>query len=163
LLLVFDKCFGVQVRGTPWPFHTSVSHPTVMYCPFINHYMSETNKFAHEHAQTTTELVNEEKAVNKVEEKEKQVEPLPNFSNDKDVSIEANSFVIISLKTQHESLASRFQCLEEPSYVEIFKESCTQDHKSRNRVPKWILQSKQLGYIRWRNILPKGYQILKKK
>jgi hypothetical protein len=61
----------------------------------------------------------------KGEENEEQVELSPNFSNDKDVSTEAHSFVTIPLETQHEPLASRFQCLEEPSYVEIFKESCT--------------------------------------
>ena len=79
------------------------------------------------------------------------------------MSTEAHSLVIIPLETQHEPQVSRFQCLEELSYVEIFKESCTQDHKSRNCVPKRILRSKQLGYIRWRNILPEGYQVSKKK
>ena len=87
--------------------------------------MSEANKSAHEHAQTTTILVSEEKAINKVKEKEKQNEPppTPNLSNDKKVSTEAHSFVTIPLETQHEPQASSFQCLEEPSYVEIFKES----------------------------------------
>jgi hypothetical protein len=41
---------------------------------------------------------------NKVEENEEQVEPPPNFSNDKDVSTEAHSFVTIPLETQHEPL-----------------------------------------------------------
>jgi hypothetical protein len=36
LLLVFDKCFDVQVRGTPWILHSSVPHPTVMY--FLPHW-----------------------------------------------------------------------------------------------------------------------------
>jgi hypothetical protein len=36
--------------------------------------MIEANKFAHEHAQTTTILVSEKKAVNKMEEKEEQIE-----------------------------------------------------------------------------------------
>jgi hypothetical protein len=36
-------------------------------CPFLNHYMTEANKSVHENAQTTTILVSEEKAVNKVE------------------------------------------------------------------------------------------------
>jgi hypothetical protein len=134
-------------------------------CPFINLYMIEANKSAHEHAQTTTILVSEEKAVNKVEEKEEQIEPLPplNLSNDKEVSTKAHSFVTIPLKTQHEPQASPFQCLEEPSYVKIFKESRTQRCKSRNRSPKKILQSNNVSYTRWRNILPKGYQVLKKK
>ena len=72
------------------------------------------NKSAHEHAQTTTILVSEEKTVNKVEENEEQIE-LPqnqNFSNDKEVSIEAHSFVTIPLETQHEPQASHFQCLK---------------------------------------------------
>jgi hypothetical protein len=137
-------------------------------CPFFIHYVIEANKSTHEHTQITTTLVSKEKAFNKEEEKEEhleQIEPLPNpnRSNDKEVSTEAHSFITIPLETQHEPQVSPFQCLEEPSYVEIFKESCTQDHKSRNRVPKRIFRSKLLGYIRWRNILLEGYQILKKK
>ena len=77
--------------------HTHTSHQSCSYCyhpsqeddcPFINHYVSETNKSTHEHTQTTTKLVSEEKAVNKVEEKEKQFElpSNPNRSNDKEVS-----------------------------------------------------------------------------
>jgi hypothetical protein len=31
LLLVFDRCFGVHVRGTPWALHISVPHPIVLY------------------------------------------------------------------------------------------------------------------------------------
>ena len=85
------------------------------------------------------------------------------MSNNKEVSIKAHSFITIILETQHEPQASSFQCLEEPSYVEIFKESRTQRCKSRNRSPKKILLSNKIGFIRWRNILPEGYQILKKK
>ena len=78
------------------------------------------------------------------EEKEEQVEKIEppqnsNLSNEKEVSTEAHSLVTIPLETQHEPQVSPFQCLEEPSYVEMFKESCTQDHKSRNRVPKMVL------------------------
>jgi hypothetical protein len=60
---------------------------------------------------------------NKVEEKEEKIEPppIPNLSNDKGVSTESHSFVTISLETQLEPQVSYFQCLEEPSYVEIFK------------------------------------------
>ena len=68
-----------------------------------------------------------------------QVEPPPNPSNNKEESTEAHSFITIPLETYHEPQVSSFQCLEVPSYVEIFKESHTEDHKSRNRVPKWIL------------------------
>ena len=98
-----------------------------------------------------------------VEEKHlEQIEPPPEPSNNKEVSTKARSLVIIPLETYHEPPVSSFQCLEEPSYVEIFKESHTEDHKSRNRVLKWIPRNK-VNYIRWRNILPEGYLILKKK
>ena len=127
--------------------------------------MSKTDKSTHEHAQTTTKLVSEEKAVNKVEEKEMQFEPLPNpnRSNDKEVSIEAHSFFTIPLETHHETQVSFIQCLEELSFVEIFKGIRTQDHKFRNRVPKRIFRRKLLGYIRWQNIFLEGYLTLKKK
>jgi hypothetical protein len=128
--------------------------------------MTEANKSAHENTQITTKLVSEEKAVNKEEEKEEQVEqfePPPNPSNDKKMSTEAHSFVTIPLETYHSPHVLSFQCLEEPSYVAIFEDSCTQDHKSRNRGPKRNFRIKLLGYIRWRNILPEGYLILKKK
>jgi Zn-finger protein len=95
------------------------------------------------------------------EEKKEQFEPPPisNWPNDKEVSTEAYSFVTIPLETYH---VPSFQCLEEPSYVEIFEESHTKDHKSRNRVPMWIPRNKD-NYIRWLNIRPEGYQILRKK
>jgi hypothetical protein len=127
----------------------------------------EVNKSVHEHAQTTTTLFSEERADNheEEEEKKKQFEPLPNpiRSNDKEVSTEAHSFVTIPLETQLEPKVSPFQCLEEPSYVEIFNDSRTQDHKFRNRGPKRIFRSKFLSYTRWQNILREGYLILKKK
>jgi hypothetical protein len=127
------------------------------YCPCDRH---------HEHVQTTTTLVSKERADNHEEEEEemeKQIEPPPNPSNDKDVSTEAHSFVTIPLETYHSSQVSSFQCLEEPSYVAIFEDSRTHDHKSRNCGPKRNFRSKFLGCIRWRNILPEGYHILKKK
>jgi hypothetical protein len=122
----------------------------------------------HENVQATTTLVSEERADDHEEEKkEEQVEqfeppPILNWPNDKEVSTEAHSFVTIPLETYHSHQVLSFQCLEEPSYVEIFEESHTEDHKSRNRVPKWIPQNKD-NYIRWRNILPEGYLIIKKK
>jgi hypothetical protein len=94
--------------------HTHTPHQSCSYCyhpshwiddcPFLNHYVTEANKSAHENAQTTTILVSEDKVVNKVEEKEQQIEPPPNanWSNDKEVSTEAHSFIAIPLKTQHE-------------------------------------------------------------
>jgi hypothetical protein len=95
------------------------------------------------------------------EENEEQIEPLPisNWPNDKEVSTEAHSLITIPLETHQ---VPSFQCLEEPSYVEIFEESHTEDHKSRNYVPKWIPRNK-FKYIRWQNILLEGYLILKKK
>jgi hypothetical protein len=126
--------------------------------------VSEANKSAQELAQTTTTLVCEEKAINKVEENEEHNEPPPttNLSNNKEVSTKAHSLITIPLETQHEPQDSSFQCLEESSYVEIFKESRTPRCKSRNRCPKKILLITKVSYIRWRNILSEGYQILKK-
>jgi hypothetical protein len=99
------------------------------------------------------------------EENQEQIEPPPilSWSNDKEVSTEAHSLITIPLETYHSPLVSSFQCLDELSYVAIFEDSCTQDHTSRNRGPKRNFRSKFLGYIRWWNILPEGYQILKKK
>jgi hypothetical protein len=89
--------------------------------------------------------------------------PISNWSNDKKVSTEAHSVITIPLETQHEPQASSLQCLEEPTYVEIFKVSHTERCKYRNRHTKKIFRSKQIGYIRWQSILPKGYHNLKKK
>jgi hypothetical protein len=99
------------------------------------------------------------------EENQEQIEPPPisNWSNDKEVSTEAHFFITIPLETQHEPQASSFQCLEEPSYVEIFKVSCIERCKYRNMHTKKIFRRKQIGYIRWWNILQEGYHILKKK
>jgi hypothetical protein len=100
----------------------------------------------------------------KIEHKEK-IEPPADTSpsNDKEVSTEAHSFIIIPLETHHESKALILQCLKEPSYAKILKDLCRQWHKSRNHRPKKIFSSKQVGYLRWGNILPECYQILKKK
>jgi hypothetical protein len=87
----------------------------------------------------------------------------PKSSNDKKMSIEAHSFITIPLETFHEPQASILQCLKEPSYAKTVKDLCTQPRKFRNHRPKKILRSKQVGYIRWQNIPPEGYQILKNK
>ena len=102
-------------RAHTQPPHTHAPHQSCKYCyhhshgfdncPFYTHYVTETNKCAHENGQTTTILVSEEKAVNKVEEKEEQIEPPPNFSNDKEVSTKAHYFVTIPLETQLEPLS----------------------------------------------------------
>jgi hypothetical protein len=103
----------------------------------------------HEHVQATTTFVSEERAgvdnhEEEEEEMEEQIEPPPilNWSYDKEVSTEAHFFVTIPLETYLEPQVSTFQYLKEPSYVEIFLKNL---------------------YIRWWNILPEGYQILKKK
>jgi hypothetical protein len=78
------------------------------------------------------------------------------------VSTEALAYIIIPLEKHQESKASSLECLKNPSYVKILKDFCTQAQKSRNHFTKKILRSKQF-YIRWRNILPEGYEVLKKK
>jgi hypothetical protein len=100
----------------------------------------------------------------KIEHKEKIESPADtSLSNDKEVSTEAHSFIIVPLETQHESKALILQCLKEPLYAKILKDLCRQAHKSRNHRPKKIFPSKQVDYLRWQNILPECYQILKKK
>jgi hypothetical protein len=79
-----------------------------------------------------------------------------------EVSTEAHVYITVPLETHQEPKASSLVCLQEPSYIKILKDLCTQAQKSRNHIPKKILQSK-LFYIRRRNILPKGYEVLKKK
>jgi uncharacterized coiled-coil protein SlyX len=114
----------------------------------------------HEQVKALLDPIAEMRTENGEEEIEEQIEPPPisNWPNDKEVSTETHSLITIPLETQQ---IPSFQCLEEPSYVVIFEDSHTKDHKSRNRVPKWIPRNKD-NYIRWRNILPEGYQILKK-
>jgi hypothetical protein len=94
-----------------------------------------------------------------------QIEPssTPTLSNDKEVSTETHCFITIPLETLHEPQASVLQYLKESFYNKLVKDLCIQGHKSRNHLPKNILRSKQVGYLRGRNIMPEGYQILKKK
>jgi hypothetical protein len=115
----------------------------------------------HEQAKALLDPTPKMRTGNEEKEKKEQFEPSPilNWPSDKEVSTEAHSFVTIPLETQQ---ISSFKCLEESSYVEIFEDSHVQDHKSRNHVPKWIPRNKD-NYIRWLNILPEGYLILKKK
>jgi predicted nucleic-acid-binding protein len=111
------------------------------------HYMideDESNNSCHEHVQTTTTLESEEIIDNNEEEKEEQIEPpsTPNLSNDKEVNIEAHSFIIIPLETHHKHKASAPQCLKEPSYVKVLKDLRTQARKSSNHLSKKFLRSK---------------------
>ena len=114
----------------------------------------------HEQAKALLDPTPEMWTENGEEENEEQIKPPPilNWSNDKEVSIEAHPFITIPLETQQ---ASFFQCLEEPSFVKIFKASCTERCKYRNRHTKKVFRRKQICYIRWRNILLEGYHILK--
>jgi hypothetical protein len=114
----------------------------------------------HEQVKALLDPAPEMRTENGEEEMEEQIEPPPisNWPNDKEMSIEAHSLITIPLETQQ---IPSFQCLEEPSYVAIFEDSHIENHKPRNRVPKWIPRNKD-NYIRWRNILLEGYQILKK-
>jgi hypothetical protein len=119
----------------------------------------------HEQAKALLDPTPEMRIENGEEEMDEKIEPPPilNWSNDKEVSTEVHSLITIPLETLHVPQASFFQCLEEPSYVEIFKVSRIDRCKYRNRHTKKFFQRKQICYIRWRNILPEGYQILKKK
>jgi hypothetical protein len=101
----------------------------------------------HEKVKVLLDPTPEMRTENGKEEMEEQIEPPPilDWSNDKKVNIETHSLITIPLETHQ---ASSFQCLEEPSYVEIFKVSCTERCKYRNRYTKKIFRSKLLGYIR---------------
>jgi hypothetical protein len=99
------------------------------------------------------------------EQVEHKIEPPADtsLSNDKEVSTEAYSFIIVPLETHHESKALILQCLKKPSYAKILKDLCRQAHKSRNHCPKKIFPSKQIGFLRWQNIFPECNIRLKKK
>jgi hypothetical protein len=102
-----------------------------------------------EHAQVTTKLESEEivdnneeqvEQIERVEHHEKSQPPIdPNLPSDMEVSIEAPACITALLKTHQEPKASSLDCLQEPSYVKILKDLCTQTRKSRNHFPKKIL------------------------
>jgi len=125
----------------------------------------------HEHVPDTTILEskkilnnNEEQVKHKEEQigHKEQVEHIEkielsadtSLSNDKEVRTKTHSFIIVPLEKHHESKTSILQYLKEPSYAKILKDLCRQAHKSRNHRPKKIFPSNQVGYLRWRNILP---------
>jgi hypothetical protein len=110
----------------------------------------ESSNSCHEHVPATTILESEEIVDNNEEEEKKEqvehieqvehTEPVElladtSLSNDKEVSTEAHSFIIVPLETHSESKDSALQYLKEPSYVKILKDLCTQAHKSRNHRP----------------------------
>jgi len=104
-----------------------------------------------EEGEKDEQVENKEEQIEQVEQNEHKEKSEPpsdtSMSNDKEVSTE----VLI------------LQCLKEPSYAKILKDLCRQAHKSRNHRPKKIFPSKQIDFLRWQNILPECYQILKKK
>jgi hypothetical protein len=137
------------------------------------HYMideDDASHSCHEHVPDTTILEEQIEHRDQIEQEEqleqkKKIEPPADtsLSNDKEVNIEAHSFIIVPLETHHESKASILQCLKELSYAKILKDLCRQAHKSWNHRQKKIFPNKQVGYLQWRNILPECYRILKKK
>jgi hypothetical protein len=139
------------------------------------HYMSDEDDseiFYHEYTQVTTTLDedvivdNNEEQVENIEQiehhKKSQPPADPNLPSDMEVSTKAPACIAVPFETHQEPKVSSLDCLQEPSYAKILKYLCKQAQKSRNHFPKKILRSKQF-YIRWRNILPEGYKILKKK
>jgi hypothetical protein len=101
----------------------------------------------YEQAKALLDPIPEMQTENGEEEMEEQIEPpsILNWFIDKEVNTETHSLITIHLETHQ---ASSFQCLEKPSYVQIFKVSCIEKCKYRNMYIKKIFRSKLLGYIR---------------
>jgi hypothetical protein len=108
----------------------------------------DASNFDHKHVPIIIILESEEIVDNDEEEEKKeqlelvehleQIEPLsiPNFSNDKEVSIEAHFFITIPIEILHEPKIPVLQYLKESSYDTLVKDLCTQARKSRNHIPK---------------------------
>jgi hypothetical protein len=123
------------------------------------HYMideDDARHSCHEHVPDTTILESKEIVDNnEKEEKDEQIEygeqvehkekidsPADtSLSNDKEVSTEAHSFIIVPFETHHESKSLILQCFKQPSYAKILKDLYKQAHKSRNHRPKKIFRS----------------------
>jgi hypothetical protein len=82
-------------------------------------------------------LVDEEEIVDNNEEQVEHIEQVEhheksepptdsNLPSDMEVSTEAPSCITIPLETHQEPKASSLECLQEPSYVKILKDLCTQ-------------------------------------
>jgi hypothetical protein len=86
---------------------------------------------------------NEEEQVEhdgQIEHHEKNQPPTdPNLPSDMEVSSESPACITAPLETHQEPKASSLVHLQEPSYVKILKDLCTQVRKSRNYFPKKIL------------------------
>jgi hypothetical protein len=144
------------------------------------HHMSDeddSENSYHEHAQVTTTLDGDEIVDNK-EEHTKQVEQIErvehheksqppadsNLPSDMEVSTKTHACITVPLETHQEPKVPSLDCLQEPSYAKILKDLCKQARKSRNHFPKKILRIRSKQFcIRWRNIIPEGYKVLKKK
>jgi hypothetical protein len=106
----------------------------------------------HKYAQVTTTLDEDEVVDNedeqvehneRIEHHEKnQPSTNPNLLSDMEVNTEAPACIIAPLETHQEPKASSLVHLQEPSYVKILKDLCTQARKSMNQFPKKILRSK---------------------
>jgi hypothetical protein len=96
----------------------------------------------YEHAQVTTTLDKDEVMDNGEEQVEhnKQIEyheksqppTNPNLPSDMEISTEAPACITVPLETHQEPKASSLEYLQEPSYIKILKDLCTQARKSRN-------------------------------
>jgi hypothetical protein len=117
-------------------------------CPFILDYLVDEDEIVDneeehtkqvEHAQVTTTLESEEMVDNneeQVEHHEKSEPPTyPNLPSDMEVSTEAPACINVPLETHQEPRASSLVRLQEPFYVKMLKELCTQEQKSKNQFP----------------------------
>jgi hypothetical protein len=125
------------------------------------HYMSNEDNSEnsyHEHTQVTTTLESEEivdnneeqvEQIERVEHHEKSQPPTdPNLPSDMEVSIEAPACITTPLETHQEPKASSLVCLQEPSYVNILKDLCTQARNLGTTFLRKSFEAKQF-YIRW--------------
>lgn len=102
-----------------------------------------------EHIEKQVEHIDQIEHIEQVKQREK-IELLADtsLSDDKEVSAEPHSFIIVPFETHHESKALILQYLREPSYATILKDLCRQALKSRNHCPKKIFSSKQIGFLK---------------
>jgi hypothetical protein len=117
-----------------------------------SHYISDeddSENSYHEHAQVTTTLDEDEVVDNKeeqvehnkrIEHHEKNQPPIdPNMPSDMEVSTKAHAYIAAPFEAHQEPKASSLVRLQEPSYVKILKDLCTQARKYRIHFPKKIL------------------------
>jgi hypothetical protein len=87
-----------------------------------------------------------------------QIEPrsTPNLSNDKEITTEAHSFIPFLLRHFMSPKLQFFNVSKSHLMINLSKDLCTQGHKFRNHLPKKILRSKQVSYLRWRKHSARG-------